>query len=302
MISFGELELSLILGLIYGIVGMGVYLTFRVIDFPDLTCDGSFVLGAAISSILIKNGYNPYYALMISIVGGMMAGSVTGILNCYFKVTDLLAGILVAFMLFTVNMHIMGIPNISLWNAKTIFPSSYFELFGYNFSYALIYLTVIAVVLIAILTWLLSTNLGLTLRAIGQNKRLCLNGGVNVKWMIILGVALGNGLIALGGALFSQQQGFGDMNSGIGTIIAGFAAVIIGEKILPFRSIWIKLLSCIIGSMAYRFITSIALNTDIWAKILPESLEHLQPQTSDFNLIAGLLIIIVMAMPGRKNA
>ncbi|WP_345666931.1 ABC transporter permease [Wohlfahrtiimonas larvae] len=295
--------MSLILGLIYGIVGMGIYLTFRVIDFPDLTCDGSFVLGAAISSILIKYGYNPYFALLIAIMGGMVAGSVTGILNCYFKVTDLLAGILVAFMLYSVNIHVMGgIPNISLMGAKTIFPLSYFELFGYSFSYSLIYLAVISIALVAVFTWILSTNLGLSLRAIGQNKRLCLNGGVNVKWMIILGVALGNGLIALGGALFSQQQGFGDLTSGIGTIIAGFAAVIIGEKILPFRSIWVKILSCIIGSVAYRVITSIALNTDIWEKILPDSLHHLQPQTSDFNLIAGLLIIFVMAMPGRKNA
>lgn len=292
MISFGELEMSLILGLIYGIVGMGIYLTFRVIDFPDLTCDGSFVLGAAISSILIKYGYNPYFALLIAIMGGMAAGSVTGILNCYFKVTDLLAGILVAFMLYSVNIHVMGgIPNISLMGATTIFPSSYFELFGYSFSYSLIYLAIIAIVLVGAFTWLLSTNLGLSLRAIGQNKRLCLNGGVNVKWMIILGVALGNGLIALGGALFSQQQGFGDLTSGIGTIIAGFAAVIIGEKVLPFRSIWVKLLSCIIGSIVYRVVTSIALNT-----------EFLNLQTSDFNLIAGVLIIVIMALPGRKNA
>lgn len=292
MISFGELEMSLILGLIYGIVGMGIYLTFRVIDFPDLTCDGSFVLGAAISSILIKYDYNPYFALVIAVFGGMLAGSVTGILNCYFKVTDLLAGILVAFMLYSVNIHVMGgIPNISLLSKTTIFTAS-----------PLIYLGIAAVVLIIFFTWFLSTNLGLSLRAIGQNKRLCLNGGVNVKWMIILGVALGNGLIALGGALFSQQQGFGDLTSGTGTIIAGFAAVIIGEKILPFRSTWVKLLSCVFGSIAYRVITSIALNTDIWEKVLPASLQHFQPQTSDFNLIAGLLIIIVMVMPGRKNA
>ncbi|OYQ77794.1 hypothetical protein B9T12_07460 [Wohlfahrtiimonas chitiniclastica] len=281
MISMYELEMSLILGLIYGIVGMGIYLTFRVIDFPDLTCDGSFVLGAAISSVMIKYGYNPYFSLLMAIAGGMLAGSVTGILNCYFKVTDLLAGILVAFMLYSVNIHVMdGIPNISLLGKTTIFTFS-----------PLIYLAIIAIVLVAVFTWFLSTNLGLSLRAIGQNKRLCLNGGVNVKWMIILGVALGNGLIALGGALFSQQQGFGDLTSGIGTIIAGFAAVIIGEKILPFRSLWVKLLSCVIGSIAYRVVTSVALNV-----------EFLHLQTSDFNLIAGLLIVVIMAMPGRKNA
>lgn len=293
MMSFGELEMSLVLGLIYGIIGMGIYLTFRVIDFPDLTCDGSFVLGAAISSIMIKYGYNPYLSLLLAVLGGMAAGSVTGILNCYFKVTDLLAGILVAFMLYSVNLHVMGgIPNVSLLDSKTIFPTTTITIYGdWAISMALVYLAIISIVLVSAFTWLLSTNLGLSLRAIGQNKRLCLNGGVNVKWMIILGVALGNGLIALGGALFSQQQGFGDLNSGLGTIIAGFAAVIIGEKILPFRSIWVKLLSCVVGSIAYRIVTSLALNTDF-----------LHLQTSDFNLIAGILIIVIMAMPGRKNA
>lgn len=278
--SLSELIMSLELGLIYGIVGMGIYLTFRIIDFPDLTCDGSFVLGAAISSVLIKAGVDPFLSLVFALMGGALAGALTGILNSFFKVTDLLAGILVAFMLYSINLHVMnGTPNISLLMSPTIFITN-----------NLVVLGGIAVILIALFSYLLNTDLGLSIRAVGQNKRLCLNGGVNVKWMVILGVAMGNALIAMGGALFSQQQGFTDISAGIGTIIAGFAAVIIGERILPFRSMWIKLLSCIVGSIVYRIVTGLALHA-----------EFLNLKSYDFNLIAGLLIIIIMAMPGGKR-
>lgn len=278
--SLDELVMSLELGLIYGIVGMGIYLTFKVIDFPDLTCDGSFVLGAAISSVLIKAGIDPYISLLFALVGGAAAGALTGILNSFFKVTDLLAGILVAFMLYSINLHVMnGVPNISLLMSPTIF-----------FTNNLVVLGGITVLLIVAFSYLLNTDLGLSIRAVGQNKRLCMNGGVNVKWMVILGVAMGNALIAMGGALFSQQQGFTDVSAGVGTIIAGFAAVIIGERVLPFRSIWIKLLSCIVGSIIYRIVTGLALHA-----------EFLNLKSYDFNLIAGLLIIIIMAMPGGKR-
>ena len=278
--SLSELIMSLELGLIYGIVGMGIYLTFRIIDFPDLTCDGSFVLGAAISSILIKAGVDPFLSLVFALIGGALAGALTGILNSFFKVTDLLAGILVAFMLYSINLHVMnGTPNISLLMSPTIFITN-----------NLVVLGGIAIILIALFSYLLNTDLGLSIRAVGQNKRLCLNGGVNVKWMVILGVAMGNALIAMGGALFSQQQGFTDISAGIGTIIAGFAAVIIGERVLPFRSMWIKLLSCIVGSIVYRIVTGLALHA-----------EFLNLKSYDFNLIAGLLIIIIMAMPGGKR-
>ena len=278
--SLSELVMSLELGLIYGIVGMGIYLTFRIIDFPDLTCDGSFVLGAAISSILIKAGVDPFLSLVFALIGGALAGALTGILNSFFKVTDLLAGILVAFMLYSINLHVMqGTPNISLLMSPTIFVAN-----------NLVVLGGITVILIAAFSFLLNTDIGLSIRAVGQNKRLCMNGGVNVKWMVILGVAMGNALIAMGGALFSQQQGFTDISAGIGTIIAGFAAVIIGERILPFRSIWIKLLSCIVGSIVYRIVTSLALHA-----------EFLNLKSYDFNLIAGLLIIIIMAMPGGRR-
>lgn len=279
LITTGELFMSIELGIIYGIVGMGIYLTFRIIDFPDLTCDGSFVLGAAISSILIQGGYDPYLSLLLAIGGGLLAGAVTGILNSYFKVTDLLAGILVAFMLYSVNIHVMnGIPNIALTKATVFALNNIVVLVG------------VALLFIALLTWLLNTDLGLSIRAVGENKRLCQNGGINVKWMIILGVAMGNGLIALGGALFAQHQEFADITAGVGTIIAGFAAVIIGERILPFRSIWLQLLGCIFGSIAYRIVISIALNA-----------EFLNLKSYDFNLIAGILIVLIMATSRKKQ-
>ncbi len=279
LISAQEFFMSVELGIIYGIVGMGIYLTFRVINFPDLTCDGSFVLGAAISGMLIQAGVNPYLSLLFALGGGLLAGALTGVLNSYFKVTDLLAGILVAFMLYSINIHVMnGIPNIALTKG-TIFTLP-----------NMLILSLIGLLFVGVIGWFLNTDLGLAVRAIGQNKRLCQNGGINVKWMVILGVAMGNGLIALGGGLFAQHQEFADITAGIGTIIAGFAAVIIGERILPFRSIWVQLIACILGSIIYRLVISIALNA-----------EFLNLKSYDFNLIAGVLMVLIMATSRKKT-
>ena len=230
--SILELITSLEIGLIYGIVAVGIYLTFRVIDFPDLTCDGSFVLGAATSAILIKDGYNPYFTLAVSVAAGMMAGLTTGILNVRFKISNLLAGIITAFMLYSINLRVMkGVPNIALIDNETIFTGSN----------SLITLTTIITIIWIICSYILSTDIGLALRIIGQNKRLALNSGVNVSAMTIMGLMLSNALISLAGGIFAQAQGFADVSSGSGSVLIGFAAVIIGEKLLPFRSILISI-------------------------------------------------------------
>ncbi len=300
--GFDELMMSLNLGLIFGIVGMGVFITFKVIDFPDLTCDGSFAFGLAVTGVLIQQGVNPYYVLLVSVIAGALAGAVTGILNAYFKVTDLLAGILVTFMLYSVNVRVMSEQtnrtllfhdtSFSVWTDKVMAPLEGASSFIQNLSmdHPMTILIVISLLIIGLLTWLLSTDMGLSIRAIGQNKRLCQNSGVNVKWMVILGVAMGNGLVALGGSLFGQFTGVADINAGIGTIITGFAAVIIGEKVLPFRSIWVKLISCILGSTLFHLIKSAALNA-----------ESLNLEAYDFNIIAGVIIVLVMVMPGGRR-
>jgi putative tryptophan/tyrosine transport system permease protein len=278
--SINELLMSLEVGLIYGIVALGIYFTFRVLDFPDLTCDGSFVLGAASSSMLVQAGFNPWLSLIVTFLSGGLAGFVTGILNTHFKVTDLLAGILMAFMLYSINLHIMnGIPNITLMNINTVF--SDFPIW--------FILCAFAFIVCGGLSYLLKTDFGLALRSIGQNKKLAQNNGVNVKTMILIGLALGNALIALGGALFSQYQGFADVGSGIGTVVVGLASVIIGERLLPYRSIVMQIISCFIGSILYRLFISFALHSEI-----------LGLETQDMNLITGLMVIAVMYVPRRR--
>ena len=279
--SILELTTSLEMGLIYGIVAIGIYLTFRVIDFPDLTCDGSFVLGAATSAILIKEGYNPYFSLFVAIAAGMIAGLTTGILNIRFKISNLLSGIIVAFMLYSINLRVMqNVPNIALIDNETIFTGSN----------SLLTLTLIITIIWIICSYLLITDRGLALRIIGQNKRLALNSGVNVSAMTIMCLMLSNGLISLAGGIFAQAQGFADVSSGSGTVLIGFAAVIIGEKLLPFRSIFASVIACIIGSVIYRILVAFALRSE-WSGL----------ETQDLNLITGIMIIAIMIAPNWRK-
>jgi len=280
--NYAEFIISLEIGLIYGVVAIGIYLTFRVIDFPDLTCDGSFVLGAASSSILIKAGCNPWFALLVALFAGSIAGLITGVLNIRCKITDLLSGILVAFMLYSINLKVMGgIPNIALIKQVTIFTA-------HN---PLLILCAICGIIYLLYSYLLVTDFGLALRSIGQNQRLALNGGVRVKQMTVIGLMLSNSVISLGGALFSQHQGFADVSQGTGTIIIGLAAVIIGEKLLPFRTSWATVLSCLLGSIIYRLFIGFALHS-----------EMLGLETQDLNLITGVMLIGIMVVPRvRRN-
>lgn len=275
-----ELLMCLELGLIYAIVAMAIFLTFRIIDFPDLTCDGSFVLGGAVSAVCIQSGCNPYVSLIYAVVAGSLSGLGTGMLFAYFKVADLLAGILVAFMLYSINLKVMqGLPNIVLLQEKTIFT-------GNN---SLVVLSMICICVWGVASYLLSTNFGLALRSLGKNKRLSELAGVNIISGTLFGLASSNALIALGGALFSQHQGFADVSQGIGTIIVGLAAVMIGEKLFPSRSPARMLFACIIGSVLYRIFISLALHSNV-----------LGLQSQDLNLITGALIVAVMFVPRRK--
>jgi len=278
--NFSELGMSLEMGLIYGIIAMGIYLSFRVIDFPDLTCDGSFVLGAAASCVLVKAGYSPFLGLIVALLAGSASGLTTGLLNTCLKISNLLSGILVAFMLYSINLKVMqGMPNIALINETTVFT-------GVN---PILLLVLICLVMGGIIGYLLNTHFGLALRSIGQNKSLAKNGGVSVKRMTVIGLMLSNALIALGGALFSQHQGFADVGSGIGTVIIGFASVMIGERLFPSRSAWIQVFSCLMGSILYRIFISLALHSEV-----------LGLETQDLNMITGLMIVIVMCLPRRQ--
>jgi putative ABC transport system permease protein len=280
--TLNEIMMSLEIGLIYGVVAIGIYITFRIIDFPDLTCDGSFVFGAAVSSILVKSGYNPWIAIIAALIAGAISGTATGILYTRLKITDLLSGILISFMLYSINLHVMGgLPNIALINSQTIFD----DVSG------IVILSLITICICLLIGYLFMTYFGLALRSIGQNKRLAQNSGVNIQAMTIIGLALSNSLIALGGALFSQSQGFVDIGSGVGTVIVGLASVMIGERVLQYKSIFMQIVSCIIGSIIYRILIGFALHSDA-----------LGLQTSDLNLITGLLVIAIMCIPRGKYA
>lgn len=279
--NIAELSMSLEMGIIYGIVAMGIYLTFRVIDFPDLTCDGSFVLGGATAAVLIRSGCYPFVALAFALIAGGLAGLATGILHTTLKVSKLLSGILVAFMLYSINLKVMGdVPNLALFHQTTIFT-------GVN---ALFVLIVIGALVSMLFGYLLTTDFGLGLRSIGQNKTFALNGGIKVKLMTIIGLILSNALIGFAGALFSQHQGFADVSQGLGTVIVGLAGVMIGERVLPFRSPWILLGACVVGSCLYRILVAVALHSE-WLGI----------ETQYLNLITGLLVIGVMLIPRRER-
>ena len=269
------------LGLVYGLIALGVYLSFRIIDFPDLTVDASFPMGAAIASACIIAGWHPAIATMMAILGGACAGCITAYFHVRWGIMELLAGILTMTGLYSINLRIMGRPNIALLNESTLF-----DLMDNDM--------VIMGIVIVVVTWLLiyffRTEIGLAARATGNNKQVSLSQGVSVKWMIVLILALSNGIVALGGALFAQSEGFSDITIGPGTIIIGLASIIIGETIFRTRKIPWLLVGCIVGSIVYRIAVALALN-----------IEDLGLKASDMKLITAILITVTMIIPRLKK-
>lgn len=261
------------IGLIYSLVAIGVYITFKVIDFPDLTVDGSFTLGAAVSSAMIFAGYNPYIATIVSILSGACAGFVTGYLNVRWNILGLLAGILTMTALYSINLRIMGRPNIAIIDESTVFGS---------WSIILVILLV-TVLTILKLTRFFASEFGLAIRAVGINPKVSSAYGIRVGVMKIVALAISNGIVALAGSLFAQSQGFADISMGTGTIIVGLASVIIGEALVHPERIWVALVTCAIGSILYRIAIAFALNA-----------HDIGLEASDLNLITALLVALTM--------
>jgi putative ABC transport system permease protein len=261
------------IGLIYSLVAIGVYITFKVIDFPDLTVDGSFTLGAAVSSAMIFDGYNPYLSTIVAILSGAFAGWVTGYLNVRWKILGLLAGILTMTALYSINLRIMGRPNIAIIDSDTVFG---------NWS---IILTILGFTIITILklTRFFASEFGLAIRAVGINPKVSSAYGIKVGFMKIVALAISNGIVALAGSLFAQSQGFADISMGTGTIIVGLASVIIGEAIVNPERIWVGLVTCAVGSILYRIAIAFALNA-----------HDIGLEASDLNLITALLVALTM--------
>lgn len=278
-------------GLIYGFVAIGIYLSLRVLDFPDLSVDGSFPLGAATCAALIVTGVHPLVATVVAMILGGLAGLVTAWLSTHLKFMNLLSGILVMTALYSINLKIMGRPNISLLGEKTIFEEFFMFLkMPLGFFWRILPILILISLLAFLLNRFLKTNVGLALRATGNNARMARAQGINDKAMVSLGLCLANSFVALGGAIFAQVNGFADISIGVGTIIIGLAAVIIGEAILPVNKISKAIIACIIGAILYRFVIAAALN--IGGSLL---------QASDLNLVTAVLVGFSMLLPDLKK-
>jgi putative ABC transport system permease protein len=278
-------------GLVYGIMVIGVYLTFRILDFPDLTVDGSLPLGAAISAVAITSGLNPYLSLIFAALGGFAAGTVTAILNTKFKILHLLASILTMIALYSINIRIMGGPNIALIGADTVFDPVIALGLPHHLA-SLVVFGLISLVVMAGVIWFLKTEFGQAILATGDNAQMIISQGVNTHFIIIVGVGLSNGLVALSGALIAQNQGAADVGMGIGTIIAGLASVIVGETVFGSRSIARAIVAALLGSVVYRLAIALALGLDLGGFSF---------SPSDLNLITALLVIGALIAPNVKK-
>ena len=275
-------------GLAFALVALGAYLTFRVLDFPDLTVEGSFPLGAAVAATLMTNGVNAWAATAVAILAGCIAGLVTAALNLQFRVLNILAGILTAIALYSVNLRIMGRPNIGLLGIDTVY-TSIAGLGIRAFYVPVVLLSAIVIISKILLDLFLNTGYGLAMRAAGANARMARANGVDVGRMICAGLAIANGLTALAGALFAQMLGAADVSMGIGVIVVALAAVICGTALLPSRSILVATLACILGSILYRFAVALALNSDV-----------LGFTASDVNLVSALLVAVALYLPSCR--
>lgn len=277
------------IGLLFGLVALGVYISFRILNFPDLTVDGSLPLGAGVAAVLIVAGVNPYLATLAAFLAGCCAGLVTAWLNVRLKILHLLASILTMIALFSINLRVMGKPNIALLGVDTVFTP--FEGLGLPFYWVnLIVLAVVVIVAKIALDRFLLSETGLAMRATGANQRMARAQGIDTGRMTLLGIALSNGMVAFAGALFAQIQGGADITMGVGVIVIGLAAVILGEAVMSTRTIILATVACILGSIIYRLMVALALNADV-----------LGLQAQDLKLITAVLVVAAMTLPGMRR-
>ena len=273
---------ALSLGLLWSIITIGVYLTYRILAIADLTVEGSIVMGAAIAAFTITRGFNPFFAILLAFLGGLGAGLITGLLHTKLKIPSLLAGILTMIALYSINLRIMGRANISLLRVGTAY--TVFENMGMNHMSAVIVLGLIFVGgLTAVLYWFFGTEIGCAIRATGDNPQMARAQGINTNTTIILGLMISNGLVATGGALIAQSQSFADVQMGIGSIVIGLASVIIGEVLFGKRNFYVRLLSLALGAITYRVIIAIVLRLGMPA--------------NDLKLFTAITVAVALSLP-----
>lgn len=279
-------------GLLWALLALGVFITFRILDVADLTVEGSFPMGAAISAVLITMGVNPWVTVIIAGIGGMIAGAVTGWIHTKLKIPALLAGILTMIALYSVNLHIMGKANISLLRMDTVYSAIHST--GISNAMALTIIGVVVTIVVGLfLFWFFGTELGTSIRATGVNPQMIRAQGVNTDSMIVLGLLLSNGFVAVSGALIAQSQGFADIGMGVGTIVIGLASVIIGEvlftsssivrKLFGNSSFVLSLVAVVFGSIIYRIVIATVL--------------YLGMPPNDLKLFTAILVALALSLP-----
>lgn len=290
---------SLTIGFILSLLALGVFISFRIFDFPDITADGSITVGAAVTAIPLVKGTNPFLATAAGFGSGLAAGSITGVLHTKFGINKLLSGILVTTALYSINLHIMGKSNLPLLSEKTL--ATYAErlgmwisngvestnIMGWNIGVGDGFVLISALIVISLIAWILfmffRTNLGTAMRATGDNDQMIRALGVNTGNMIIIGIAISNGLIALSGSLLAQYQGFADVQMGIGMIVWGLASVIIGEALVGTRSLGLVITGAVMGSLLFRLLVAIAL--------------RLGMNPNDLKLITAIFVFAALILP-----
>ena len=274
------------LGLLWAVMTIGVYITYRVLDIADLTVEGSLPLGAAVACSLITQGVNPYLASLCALLAGCLAGLCTGLLHTKLKIPALLSGILTMISLWSVNLHVMGMPNLSILRMPTVFQP--LERLGMSKNAAMIAVgAVCALGLIVALYWFFGTELGSAIRATGNNQKLVRAQGINTDTMKILGLVISNALVALSGALIAQSQNFADVQMGTGSIVIGLASLIIGEVLFGRRGFFSRLLSLILGAIVYRLIIALVLEMGM--------------PTNDLKLFTAATVALALWLPQGKT-
>ena len=279
-------------GLLYGFLSLGVYLSFRVLRFPDLTVDGSFPLGAAVAATLIVQGVDPFLATGLAMIAGGLAGLCTAWLSVQLKILNLLASILTMIALYSVNLRIMGKPNVALLGQSTLFDRLALPITHLPpwLETPIILLIALAIVKVGVDAFL-SSEMGLAMRATGLNPTMAKAQGISTDQLILLGMAMSNALAALAGALFAQIYGFADVSLGVGTVVAGLATVIFGGVLIPGLTVQRATLGVILGSIVYRLAIALALNVDF-----------LGFQAQDLKLVTAILVVIALVVPNSGNA
>ena len=271
-------------GVLWGIMALGVYITFRLLDIADLTVDGSFATGGAVCAVAITNGVSPLLSIVLALLAGVVAGWITGFLHTKCQIPAILAGILTQIGLYSINLRIMGRSNLPLLQSNTVF-KSFQKLTGLNIQWTAIVIGVFFAALTAgLLYWFFGTETGSAIRATGNNENMARALGVNTNFTKLLGLMLANGLIAVSGALVTQSQGYADIKMGIGAIVIGLASIVIGEVIFQGKgNFYIRLTSIVVGSVIYRIIVAVVLQMGL--------------STDDLKLLTAGLVAVALTVP-----